>query len=99
MCANGHSDRASRSIECVLLDSLRAKIRDEDAVLNRAIYMALGVRRGGTRDVPRLWVEQTEGAKFWPCVVNDLEPRGVQNVLNVSRRLRARPAGSRARAG
>ncbi len=99
MCANGHSDRASRCTEYVLFDSLRANIRDEDAVLNRAVYMPLGVRRSGTRDVPRLCVEQTESAKFWPCVANDLKPRGVQNVLNDSRRLRARPAGSRARAG
>lgn len=80
-------------------DALRTEIRDEAEARSKVIDMPLGVRRSGTRDVPRLWVEQTESAKFWPCVANDLKPRGVQNILNDPRRLRARPAGSRATAG
>ncbi|MDN8033145.1 IS256-like element IS1356 family transposase, partial [Burkholderia multivorans] len=43
--------------------------------------LALGVRRDGTRDVLGLWIEQTEGAKFWLRVVNDLKLRGVQDIL------------------
>ncbi|OOA68386.1 IS256 family transposase, partial [Burkholderia cenocepacia] len=65
----------------VFFDALRVKIRDEGVVRNKAIYLALGVRRDGTRDVLGLWIEQTEGAKFWLRVVNDLKLRGVQDIL------------------
>jgi putative transposase len=65
----------------VFLDALRVKIRDEGSVLNKAIYLALGVRRDGTRDVLGLWIEQTEGAKFWRCVVTELQNRGVETIL------------------
>lgn len=46
----------------VFLDALRVKVRDEGTVRNKAVYLALGVRRDGTRDVLGLWIEQTEGA-------------------------------------
>ncbi|AIV62573.1 transposase, Mutator family protein [Burkholderia pseudomallei K42] len=65
----------------VFLDALRVKIRDEGVVSNKAIYLALGVRRDGTCDVLGLWIEQIEGAKFWLRVVNDLKRRGVQDIL------------------
>ena len=65
----------------VFFDALRVKIRDEGIVRNKAIYLALGVRRDGTREVLGLWIEQTEGAKFWLRVVNDLKLRGVQDIL------------------
>lgn len=65
----------------VFVDVPRVKVRDEGTVKNKAIYLALCVRRDGTRDVLGLWIEQTEGAKFWLRVVNDLKLRGVQDVL------------------
>jgi putative transposase len=65
----------------VFLDALRVKIRDEGTVMNKAVYMALGVRRDGTRDVLGLWIEQTEGAKFWRGVVTELQNRGVETIL------------------
>ncbi|WP_175917396.1 IS256 family transposase [Burkholderia pyrrocinia] len=67
----------------VFFDALRVRIRDESVVRNKAIYLALGVRRDGTRDVLGLWIEQTEGAKFWLWlrVVNDLKLRSAQDIL------------------
>ncbi|WP_323072018.1 IS256 family transposase [Mycetohabitans endofungorum] len=65
----------------VFFDALRVKVRDEGTVKNKAIYLALGVRRDGTRDVLGLWIEHTEGAKFWLRVVNELRLRGVQDIL------------------
>lgn len=65
----------------VFLDALRVKIRDEGTVMNKAVYMALGVRRDGSRDVLGLWIEQTEGAKFWRGVVTELQNRGVEAIL------------------
>lgn len=48
---------------------------------NKAIYLAPGVRRDGTHDVLGLWIEQTEGARFWLRVANDLKLRGAQDIL------------------
>src|SRR3712207_6728268 len=49
----------------VFLDALRVKVRDEGTVRNKAVYVALGVRADATKAVLGLWIEQTEGAKFW----------------------------------
>lgn len=65
----------------IFFDALRVKIRDEGTVRNKAIYLALGVLRDGTREVLGLWIEQTEGAKFWMKVFSDLKSRGCQDIL------------------
>jgi putative transposase len=65
----------------VFLDALRVKVRDEGTVRNKAVYVALGVRPDGTKEVLGLWIEQTEGAKFWLRVMNELRDRGVQDIL------------------
>jgi transposase-like protein len=65
----------------VFFDALRVKIREEAVVRNKAIYLALGVLPDGTRDILGLWIENTEGAKFWMKVFNDLKTRGVNDIL------------------
>lgn len=65
----------------VFFDALRVKIREDGLVSNKAVYLALGVQADGQRDVLGLWVEQTEGAKFWLKVFNDLKARGCQDIL------------------
>jgi putative transposase len=65
----------------VFFDALRVKMRDEGVVRNKAVYLAIGVQADGSRDVLGLWIEQTEGAKFWLKVFNDLRNRGVEDVL------------------
>ena len=65
----------------VFFDALRVKIREDAVVRNKAIYLALGVRPDGTRDILGLWIENTEGAKFWMKVFNDLKTRGVGDIL------------------
>ena len=65
----------------VYFDALRLKIRDEDTVKNKAVYLALGVRAEGRKEVLGLWIEQTEGAKFWLKVFNELKNRGLNDVL------------------
>ena len=65
----------------IFFDALRAKIREDNVVRNKAIYLALGVRRDGTRDILGLWIDNTEGAKFWMKVFNDLKTRGVADIL------------------
>lgn len=65
----------------VFFDALRVKIREDAVVRNKAIYLALGVLPDGARDVLGLWIEGTEGAKFWLKVFNDLKTRGVGDIL------------------
>ncbi len=65
----------------VFFDALRVKIREDAVVRNKAVYLALGVRRDGSREVLGLWIETTEGAKFWMKVFNDLKTRGVNDIL------------------
>src|SRR5271154_2146752 len=65
----------------VFFDALRVKIREDAVVRNKAVYLALGMRRDGSREVLGLWIETTEGAKFWMKVFNDLKIRGVNDIL------------------
>jgi putative transposase len=65
----------------IFFDALRVKIRDDGLVRNKAIYLALGILPDGSRDILGLWIEHTEGAKFWLKVFNDLKTRGVEDVL------------------
>lgn len=65
----------------VFFDALRVKMREDGVVRNKAVYLALGVLPDGTRDILGLWIESTEGAKFWIKVFNDLKTRGIQDIL------------------
>jgi putative transposase len=65
----------------VFFDALRVKIRDEATVRSKAVYLALAVLPDGTRDILGIWIEHTEGAKFWMKVFADLQARGCQDIL------------------
>jgi putative transposase len=65
----------------VYFDALRVKVREDRSVRNLACYLALGVTCDGEREVLGIWWQETEGAKFWLAVLNDLRRRGVQDVL------------------
>jgi len=65
----------------VFFDAIRVKIRDEGFVRNKAIYIALGILPDGAKEILGIWIEQTEGAKFWLRVMNELKNRGVGDVL------------------
>jgi len=65
----------------IIFDALRVKIRDEGVVRNKAVYLALGFTLEGQKEVLGLWIEQTEGAKFWLRVMNEIKNRGVNDVF------------------
>ena len=65
----------------VFLDALVLKIREGGTVQRKACYLALGVTVDGERDVLGMWFQDTEGAKFWMQVLNDLKQRGVRDIL------------------
>src|SRR4051812_298994 len=65
----------------VYFDAMFVKVREDRSVRARACYLALGVTCDGDREVLGLWWQETEGAKFWLAVLNDLRRRGVEDVL------------------
>ena len=65
----------------VYLDCIVIKIRENQTVINKAIYLALGVNMDGHKDLLGLWISQNEGAKFWLSVLTELKARGVQDIL------------------
>jgi putative transposase len=65
----------------VFFDAIRVKIRDEGFVRNKAIYIVLGILPNGSKEILGIWIEQTEGAKFWLRVMNELKNRGIADIL------------------
>lgn len=65
----------------VFFDALRVKIRDDGTVKNKAVYLAIGYRYSGQKEVLGIWIEQAEGAKFWLRVMNELKSRGLEDIL------------------
>jgi len=67
----------------VYLDCIHVKVRDNGAVRVKAVYLALGIRLDGEKELLGIWIAQTEGAKFWLQVVTELKNRGVQDIFIV----------------
>jgi transposase-like protein len=65
----------------IYFDAMMVRVCEDRSVQNRACYLALGVNCDGDREVLGIWWQDTEGAKFWLAVLNDLRRRGVQDVL------------------
>jgi len=65
----------------VFFDALRVKVRDEGLVKNKAVYLAIGMRASGHKEVLGIWLEQAEGAKFWMRVMSEIKARGTQDIL------------------
>jgi len=65
----------------VYLDCIVVKIRDNLRVMNKAIYLALGVNLEGHKELLGLWISDNEGAKFWLSVLTELKSRGVEDIL------------------
>ncbi len=65
----------------VILDALVLKVRDKGHVANKAAYVAMGISVDGTKDVLGIWIDHSEGAKFWLGVLTDLKNRGVEDIL------------------
>ncbi|EMF82619.1 transposase, mutator family [Leptospira weilii serovar Topaz str. LT2116] len=65
----------------LIMDALIVKVRDGNHVQNKAFYLALGINVQGTKEILGIWVEKTEGAKFWLQILTDLKNRGVEDIL------------------
>jgi putative transposase len=67
----------------LFLDALVCKVRDQGVVSNKAAYLAVGVDVDGIKDVLGIWIDTSEGAKFWLRVMSELRQRGVEDVIFV----------------
>jgi putative transposase len=67
----------------VYLDALYVKMRDGGVVQNRAVYLAMGVRMDGNKEVLGMWTSANEGAKFWLQVLTEIRNRGVEDMFIV----------------
>jgi putative transposase len=65
----------------VYLDCIVLKIRQNKRVINKSIYLALGINMEGQKELLGLWLAETEGAKFWLSVLTELKNRGLQDIL------------------
>lgn len=65
----------------VYLDCIVVKVRQNKQVINKAIYLALGVNIEGQKELLGMWMSETEGAKFWLSVLTELQSRGVNDIL------------------
>ncbi len=75
-------NRALDSVYPILyLDAIRVKIRENAKIVNKAIYLVMGINMTGAKEVLGMWVAQNEGAKFWMMVLTDLRNRGLQDVF------------------
>jgi len=65
----------------VYMDCIRIKIREDNKVINKAVYLALGVDVTGQKDLLGMWFSEIDDAKFWLNVLTELKNRGVQDIL------------------
>jgi putative transposase len=65
----------------VYMDALTVKVKEQGRVINKAVYIAIGVNMTGIKEVLGLWTSETEGAKFWLSVVTEMKNRGVKDIL------------------
>lgn len=65
----------------VYLDCIVVKVREDKRVINKAVYLALGVNTEGCKELLGMWISQNEGAKFWLNVLTELQNRGLQQVF------------------
>ena len=65
----------------VYLDCIVVKIRQDKQVINKAVYLALGVNIEGHKELLGMWLSENEGAKFWLGILTELKNRGLESIL------------------
>jgi putative transposase len=65
----------------VYLDAIRIKVRSANQIVNKAIYLAIGITTDGTKEVLGMWFSENEGAKFWLQILTELKTRGIEDIF------------------
>ncbi|NER25986.1 MAG: IS256 family transposase, partial [Symploca sp. SIO1C2] len=74
--------RPLEALYCLMwMDCIRVKVRQDNRIINKSVYIVIGLNESGHKDVLGLWIQDTESAAFWLNVLNDLKARGVERVL------------------
>ncbi len=82
VCAKEWQQRPLESLYyAVWMDGIMLKIRDDGKVINKCIYIVIGLNEEGMKEVLGFWIEKTESAAFWMSVLTDLKARGVEDIL------------------
>ncbi len=68
----------------IYLDALVIKVKDENQIKNKALYLIIGITVEGKKEILGLWMTQNEGAKFWLAIISELKNRGVQDIFIAS---------------
>ena len=63
------------------LDALMVKVKDQGHIINKAVYLAIGITMEGRKEILGMWIEKSEGAKFWLQVITELKNRGVKDIF------------------
>lgn len=78
----------TRSLESVYpivwMDAIHYKVREDNAIKSKAVYCLIGINRDGIKDLLGMYIGQAESARFWLSVLNDIQRRGVQDILIAS---------------
>ncbi|GEM_PF-3455467 len=67
--------------QLVFFDALMVKVRENQRVINKAVYLTLAVNTSGQKELLGIWISQNEGAKFWLGILTELKNPGVQDIL------------------
>jgi len=65
----------------VYFDALVVKVRQDKRIINKAVYVALGIDLRGRKDILGLWISENEGAKFWLSNFTEMKNRGLKDIL------------------
>ncbi|EBQ9959759.1 transposase, partial [Salmonella enterica subsp. enterica serovar Java] len=65
----------------VYMDCIVVKVRQNGSVINKAVFLALGINTEGQKELLGMWLAENEGEKFWLSVLTELKTRGVQDIL------------------
>lgn len=63
------------------MDCIVVKVRQDSTIINKAVYLALGVNTDGQKDLLGMWMSENEGSKFWLSVLTELKNRGLKDIL------------------
>lgn len=68
----------------VFMDAIHYNVRQDNAIVKKAVYIAIGIRLNGSKEVLGMWVGGNESAKYWLGVLNEIKNRGVEDIMIVS---------------
>ena len=74
----------SRKYAVVFMDAVHYNVRQDNTIIKKAVYIAIGIKLDGTREVMGMWVGGNESAKYWIGVLNEIRNRGVDDILIAS---------------